>query len=219
MQSCVTYQKSSVSIEQSINHRKAKVIDNNGINRYDNIEFQEGGYYGLKTKGTHEGYITKTREELDSSNISAVFLEKIIIHRVWIKSLSEPRSIRGILYDVKDSSILVSSSTNINKYKSENIKTIRIPVYSIERIKIRRINNIGRGAGYGIAVGFSIGMTIGLVADDDIGYSALAGAAFAIPGAFFGMLFNSKKDVYDINGELSAFTKHKRKLELCSIHY
>ena len=132
--------------------------------------------------------------------------------------MTKPRRIRGILYGVKDSSILVSSSTNIKKYNSENIRTIRIPVNSIEKIKIRRINAIGRGAGYGLAVGFSIGMTIGLIASDDIADSAF-GAALALPGALFGMLFNSAKDVYDINGELSVYKKHKRKLELCSIHY
>ena len=51
-QSCVVYQKTSVSISEATDSGKVMVVDDLGTHKYKSIELNNGFYYGLNTPDT-----------------------------------------------------------------------------------------------------------------------------------------------------------------------
>ncbi len=49
-------------------------------------------------------------------------IQKIKIYKTWVSLNSEPFQIRGVLYEIKDSSILVSKSLVVQDYYSGEIE-------------------------------------------------------------------------------------------------
>ncbi len=145
------------------------------------------------------------------------------IYRTWITLNSEPFKTNGALYEIKDSSILVSNSLVIRDYSAGSFETANLHINDIETIKVRRKNRIGRGVLFGALGGFALGGIIGLASGDDpddcvffcasAGEKALiAGIPLSITGAGLGALIGSFKIKIPINGNISNFNKNKQKL-------
>ena len=79
----------------------------------------------------------------------------IEITKTWISLNNSPDKIKGVLYDLKDSSILVSNSYKVQDYYSDKIETVELHIKNIETIKVRKKNNILIGAGIGAIVGLT----------------------------------------------------------------
>ena len=94
-------------------------------------------------------------------------IQKNKIYRTWITVNSELLKPKGVLYEIKDSSILVSNSVLIQDYYSERFDTFKLHFNDIETVKIRKKNSIGNGILIGAFTGIAIGGLIGLMSEDD----------------------------------------------------
>ena len=159
-------------------------------------------------------------------------IQKIKIHRTWISLKSEPFKIKGVLYEIKDSSILVSRSVVIQDYSTDRFEIAKLNIKNIETIKTRRKNSIGNGVLIGVVSGFVVGGLMGLIDGDDppctpgswfcwritAGQKALMmGVPLAVCGAGIGALIGSVKVVIPINGSISNYNRNKNKLRKYSI--
>ena len=154
-------------------------------------------------------------------------IHKNKIYRTWISLNSEPFKTKGFLYDLKDSSILVTSSIAIQDYSVDRSGIVQLHINNIESIRTRRKNRVGKGVLIGAISGFAVGGLIGLISGDDppcdshslicIRYTAgekaiLAGIPLSIGGAGIGALIGSVKVVIPINGSINNYNKKKDKL-------
>jgi len=158
--------------------------------------------------------------------------QEIKIYRTWVSLNSEPFKIEGVLYEIKDSSILVSSSLVIQDYYKDRFEVTNLHINNIETIKTRRKNSIGTGALIGAAAGFAVGGLIGLASGDDppcpqyswfcFRFTAQekalgAGALLAVPGTVIGAVFGSVKVTIPINGSMDRYNRNKNTLREYSI--
>lgn len=144
-------------------------------------------------------------------------IKKVKIYKTWV-SLMDESEIHGILYQLKDSSILV---TNMKMEESQEID-----IKDIQKIKIRRKNSIGRGAIIGGASGLVVGGLIGYMNGDDedsdngLNFIAMSaeekavssGILFMTLGAGTGILIGTIKKKFDINGNISNYNKNIQQL-------
>jgi hypothetical protein len=157
--------------------------------------------------------------------------EKTKIYRTWISLNNEPYKIKGSLYQVNDSSILVSNSFIIQDYSQGRYETVELHLENIMKIKTRKKNSVGNGALVGAISGFVIGGLIGYAAGDDscpsgswciISFTAeekavMLGVPLSIFGAGIGALIGSAKIVIPINGNAKTFNQNKSQLREYSI--
>ena len=154
-------------------------------------------------------------------------IQKNKIYRAWISLSSEPFKTKGILYEIKDSSILVTSPAFIKDYSMDRSEIVQLNITNIETIRIRRKNSIGKGVLIGAVTGFAVGGLIGLISGNDppcdsqsficLRYTAgekalLAGIPLSAGGAGIGALIGSIKVQIPINGNINNYTKNKNKL-------
>jgi hypothetical protein len=158
-------------------------------------------------------------------------IQRIKIYRTWISLNSEPFNIKGVLYEIKDSSILVSSSVKINDYSTNKFEIVKLNITNIETIRTRRNNNIGRGILIGTITGFAVGSLIGFISGDDppcdggwycfslsAGEKALGlGFPLAVVGSVIGASIGSIKVRIPINGSIDSYNSSKNKLRKHSI--
>jgi len=157
-------------------------------------------------------------------------VQKITIYRTWVSLKSEPFKTKGVLYEIKDSSILVSNSVMIKDYSTDRFKVANLYITEIETIKTRINNNIGKGVLIGAITGFAVGGLIGLISGDDppcTGWfcwryeaeekALMAGAGLAVVGVGMGALIGSIKVEIPINGSIDSYNRNKNKLREYSI--
>ena len=162
--------------------------------------------------------------------------QKIKIYRTWVSLNSEPFKIKGALYEVKDSSILVSSSVVIQDYYIDRFEVTNLHINNIETIKTRRNNSVGIGVLIGAITGFAVGGLIGLIDGDDPPCSSSQGIIFsrcssstaeekalsygvglAYPGAVVGAVVGSITVTIPINGSIQSYNSNKDILREYSI--
>ena len=154
-------------------------------------------------------------------------IRKNKIYRTWISLNSEPFNTKGVLYELRDSSILVSSSLVIQDYSTDRFETEQLYINNIETIKTRRKNRVWKGVLIGAVSGFAVGGLIGLISGNDppcdphsiicIRFTAgekalIAGIPLSVGGAGIGALIGSIKVQIPINGNINDYNKNKNKL-------
>ena len=137
--------------------------------------------------------------------------------KTWITLLDEPYEVNGILYALKDSSILLSNYKTYSEFIVDNNPTIELRVDNISLIETRKRNRMTKGIIIGAVSGFAVGGLIGLARGDDMDSSAgekaiKGGISLAIPGALIGMLVGTVKVSIPIDGNLSIYKKLKKDL-------
>ena len=80
------------------------------------------------------------------------------IYRTWIIPKSGYQKLSGILYKLKDSSVMVSNSPRKQDYYEGNYTVSGLDIRSIEKIKVRR-----KGKGFAILIGGVSGLVVGCV--------------------------------------------------------
>lgn len=141
-------------------------------------------------------------------------VQKVKNYKTWI-TLNDESEIHGILYQLKDSSIVVTNT------KTDG--TQEIDIKDIQKIKIRRKNSIGRGAVIGGVSGLVVGGIVGYMNGDDPdgislfkmsaeGKAVSSGILFMPLGAGTGILIGTIKKKFDINGNVSNYNKNIQQL-------
>jgi hypothetical protein len=153
---------------------------------------------------------------------------KIKIYRTWVTLNETPYKAEGVLYQIKDSAVILSNSRLINDYKTGNYNLTDFYVNSIQTIKIRKNYRVGNGMWQGALVGLVFGGMIGLMQGDDdkcnsssfggcVSFSAgekalIFGGPTALLGAGIGAIFGSPKIEIPINGNKQKYKSNKEKL-------
>jgi len=146
------------------------------------------------------------------------------IYKTWL-SLENDTKLKGILYQVTDSSLIVSKSLVVSGRLSQSLNLEEIHFRDINFIYTKKKNATGNGALIGAGAGLLLGVVIGLSSGDDSGgfisFSAeekamMTGSALAILGAGLGALVGSVKMTIPINGNHTKFNLNKGKLKAYS---
>jgi len=159
-------------------------------------------------------------------------IQKKKVYRTWISLNRESFKTKGFLYEIKDSSVLVSSSVVIQDYSTDRFSAFKLQINDIETIKIRGKNSIGNGVLIGAITGFIVGGLIGFISGNDppcpqgswicfrftAGEKALlAGIPLSIGGAGIGALIGSVKIKIPISGSIDNYNKNKNTLTKYSL--
>ena len=143
------------------------------------------------------------------------------MYKLWIKSGSN-YDITGILYQSKDSSILLANPATKKSLLSGNYYIKEIKYYDINMIQTRNINGIGNGALYGSLLGLLAGVIVGYSLGDDpqgiisfsAGEKAIIGGIFGVlSGSIVGVAVGSARITIPINSKIENFNKNKDRLD------
>ncbi len=139
------------------------------------------------------------------------------IYRTWIY-LNSGFEINGSLYQVNDSSIVVSSSFRVqdyldNRYEMFELPVFELPIDQIETIKIRRNKSVETGLWFGAITGF----TVFAIGSERREYILIFGIPGAFAGAALGALVGSFKTKISIDGSIDNFNENKEWLKKYSI--
>jgi hypothetical protein len=143
-----------------------------------------------------------------------------MIYKTSVRILSDPSfKCKGALYEVKDSSISISSR-RIQDYNSGKVESISFPVEDLKVIHTRKYGNGRKGTWIGAVSGFAAGALLGLAAWDDtmlgpagtVAFYASCGTLFGTPiGFIVGKRAGHKKT--RINGSMDEFNLNKDRLK------
>lgn len=109
------------------------------------------------------------------------------IYKTWISLNNESKTLIGVLYEIIDSSILVSNSILREDYFTGRFELSKINLNNINFVKTRVKNSVGKGALIGTIAGFVLGGIIGLISGDDDpekGWFPLTARGKALLGGF-----------------------------------
>ncbi|MEI6695774.1 MAG: hypothetical protein WCO13_06880 [Bacteroidota bacterium] len=150
--------------------------------------------------------------------------KQIMIYRTWITLNNSAKKLTGVMYEIKDSAILVSNSMVRNNYLKGNFKVSEINYNTIDLVKIRSKYSIGKGALSGGIFGFALGGILGLIFSQDIftpipvGEKIMTGGiSLGIGGALLGAVIGSMQITIPINGNIENFNKNKAQLKKYTI--
>ena len=153
------------------------------------------------------------------------------LYRTWLTLNSNPFKSKGILYQSKESSILISPGVK-NKQQISDKSLVEFQIRNIETIKLRKSKKIGKGILIGAVTGLVAGGLVGLISGDDppcssgglicFRFSAeekaiMAGVSLAVCGAGIGALIGSIKIKIPINGSSKKYSKNKTDLRRYSV--
>lgn len=127
---------------------------------------------------------------------------------------------RGVLYEIKDSSIIISNSTIKKDYLSGNIDLSSIDFNYIDNVSIRRKNRVIAGTVIGSALGLAGVAGIIHSAGGDAGLLAvLYGPPAVLFGAGIGALATAFRIKIPIHGSYENFKSNERRLKRYSYLY
>jgi hypothetical protein len=142
-----------------------------------------------------------------------------MIYKTSVRILSDPSfKCKGALYEVKDSSISISSR-RIQDYNSGKVESLSFPVEDLKVIHTRKYGNGRKGTWIGAVSGFAAGALLGLAAWDDtmlgpagtVAFYASCGLLLGTPiGFIVGKSAGHKKT--RINGSMDKFNLKKDEL-------
>jgi hypothetical protein len=148
------------------------------------------------------------------------------MYKTWLTLKSEPFKSKGILYQSKESSILIVPMVKNRQLISDKY-IVDFQISNIETIKLRRHNKIGKGILVGAITGLVAGGLIGLIDGDDPPgtwfalraeeKAIIAGVPLAVCGAGIGAIIGSVKIKIPINGSSEKYRKNKSSLRRYSV--
>jgi hypothetical protein len=136
----------------------------------------------------------------------------------WILFRDHPGRLKGLLYEIKDSSVIYADTKSRLDIQAGNFRQKIISAKNIDVLKIRRVGSIKRGAWIGgsmLGLGFLI---VGISNKEDLGEFAsliipevtIIGAA---AGAGAGAVVGSFRDIILLKGSLENFNSNRSRLQ------
>ncbi len=171
-------------------------------------------------------YSLPAQEDMTKQYLSMDTGKRIIIYKARISLNNGEHALKGVLYDVNDSSVLVSSSLFKKDYSTGKFELSKINFRNIDLVKIHKKNSVGIGILIGAVAGFLVGGVIGYSqGDDPPGLFSLSaedkaktgGFLMAVGGAGLGALFGSIQIKIPINGSKENFNNNKSRLKKYTI--
>jgi hypothetical protein len=192
-------------------------ISKSGLVTYNFVE--SNGDLGMAEKGKALIKEIKLKDSL--------FVATKKRYQTWISLNNTIFNVKGTLYKIKDSSILVMKVAEKNVYSVDRSEMIKIQVNYTETIKVRRNGNIGRGFLIGALSGVAVGTMIGFIKGDDPkeywirfsaeDYALIYGITLGIGGGLLGGAIGSAKIKIPINGSFENFNKERSRLKKYSL--
>ena len=150
------------------------------------------------------------------------------IYKIWVSLNNDPKILNGVLYKIKDSSILVSNSIIKEDYTTGRFELSKINYQNIDIVKIRVKNSVGIGILKGAVAGFAIGALIGILSGDDnpdeIYFASTAerkavvdGIILSLIGGNIGAMVGNIKVKIPINGDMGNFNRNRIRLNKYTI--
>jgi len=209
--SCATYTKVSVPLDEATNKGKVRVKSTLGADAYfNNIESSDNQYIGVKGE---------KRTPLNEKEIAGIYPATGKVYKVWITLINPSVKVEGYLYEVKDATIVVSSTmAAMDQYSSQMVNNSELQVTNIDKIKIRRKGSIGKGYLIGTSIGIGTGIILGATSGDGFTTFAVAGMlgiVGSIVGTATGSISGTK--TYIIKGNLDTYHLYAPKLKKSSI--
>jgi hypothetical protein len=147
-------------------------------------------------------------------------IKRDMIYKTTVRILSDPSfTCYGALYEVKDSSISISSR-RIKDYNSGNVEFLIFPVNSLKVIHTTKPGNGKTGAWIGAVSGFAAGALFGLATANNtmlgiggnMAFCASCGLLIGTPTGFIaGKIAGNKRT--PINGSMDKYNLYKDRLK------
>jgi hypothetical protein len=138
------------------------------------------------------------------------------IYRVWISFNNNKNPAKGILYEIKDTSILISNSLFKKDYLTSNFKVTDINYKIIDHLYLRNKNSVTIGTVIGTAAGIvgAFGIAGSIANKDELaGAMLLFGSPFIALGTGIGALIGSFRIHIPINGSFETFKQNESRLK------
>ena len=228
--SCAQYRHPSVTIDQAINKGNVVTVDEGSGNiSLRDITQRDGHYYGIDRFGPNKGNEIKIDSLSDRKFLLSKNMQKA--YRTKIKTSTNVKII-GILYQVKDSSILIVTTykgtkifpTYKEEYSSNNSSINEFNITDIKKISVRPVDRLKRSTGTAVLIGASSGFLLGLLQSKSFLGPFITGAILAVFGTLValpvGLIAGSSQDSFSFNGDMGEYTeKVKRQLSYRAIFY
>jgi len=152
-------------------------------------------------------------------------------YSTWIYPVEKSRIKQGALFEVKDSSLLISEKYKKKNFENGKFNVIKVNASSIDIIKLRKKGNVGIGALTGGAAGIVCSIITGLIINSNY-YAAegdpeggqefittLTSIMLVGIGTGIGIGIGSHKKNILINGRQIQFDDNRSKLTTYSLRY
>lgn len=145
------------------------------------------------------------------------------IYETFVYLNNQKSIVKGILYEIKDSTLLIANSVSKTNYLTGNFQTSNIDIKNIQVLSLRRTNNIKRNAfiwgGIGLAAPLILLFTSGESSQDPlIQFVAYTSAPIlSLVGAGAGALLGSMRINIPIDGKYENFKENELRLKKYSI--
>ncbi|MDX2444154.1 MAG: glycine zipper family protein [Bacteroidales bacterium] len=136
-------------------------------------------------------------------------------YKTWVTFMNNSLKFKGVLYEVNDSSITLSSSVGIDDYFESNYETMTFQVNNIKMISTRKKNNTVRGIWIGAVSGFGSAFLAGLIAGE--GNTFFFSIPMAAIGAGVGAIIGSVPIGIHIHGDMNRYYRRRKMLEKRSL--
>jgi len=140
---------------------------------------------------------------------------RVKTYRAWLKTSDTQTVVKGILYEISDSSVFLVSSLAY-PHKTE------YQFSGIDRISLRNEKSVINGLIAGSAVGLGGGLIMGASIAKDVPFfggliASYIGITGALYGAGIGTLLGLIRDTYPLKSVRENFTKYQGNLQACSV--
>ena len=128
-----------------------------------------------------------------------------VVTNVWLKVNGQKKVIKGILYDLSDSTISLSKSKKLEDYKSGEFETSIFYIKDILSIELRRNGRVVRGALVGVLAST---VTIPIIALQEDSFAWILYPPILALSSGIGAAVGMNKKVYNINGSIPSYLNH-----------
>ena len=136
--------------------------------------------------------------------------------KTWTSIDNKESMLRGVLYEIKDSSVLISNSLLRQDYLKGNFKVSYIDFKNIDHLHVRSKNSLAIGTFIGFVLGVvgAYGIAQGIAREDEIaGAMVIVGTPFIFLGTAIGASAGSLRIHIPINGNYENFKRNENRLE------
>ncbi len=148
---------------------------------------------------------------------------KIKQYKAQIQTYGDAPLIKGIFYDFNDSTLILINTWSKKYIENHQYHTLKIPVKTVQWIKLRPEGRIWSSALVGAVAGGLAGAIIGLDSGDDYLFTAeqnagMLGVSLFCIGGGLGAAIGARSEKFDIHGKSERVMENYEKLNKYSIN-